>query len=74
MSYPRLITIEVEVESYIKDCGPIGDFWTNELVEEVAAEVFSRFDFCDICDQFDELILLSLRERNLIPSSTLEIS
>lgn len=73
MSQPHKMTIEVEVEPYIKDCGPTGDFWTDELVKEVAAEVFSRFDFCDIYDQFDGLILLSLRERNLIPSSTLEL-
>ena len=61
----------VDIDAYLKDCPPWdGDCegLTDQVLREVAEDVFSRFDFTEIYGQIDELCCSILRERGLKPS------
>lgn len=72
MSHPLWLVIEIE--PYLRDCPLDGIELPDDLLREIGEEIYSRFDFTDVFDQIDELARLSLRERGLLETSTLEIS
>lgn len=72
MSHPLWLVIEIE--PYLRDCPLDGIELPDDLLREIGEEIYSRFDFTDVFDQIDELARLSLRERGLLKTSTLEIS
>lgn len=72
MSHPLWLVIEIE--PYLRDCPLDGIELPDDVLREIGEEIYSRFDFTDVFDQIDELARLSLRERGLLKTSTLEIS